>query len=165
MWFAEQGFSSLEGFDPDPRVIASGKAIARRCSLPLKLWVDDGISPRSIPQGRYDVIEALNWMHLIPDFSYRDFLHFWASMLNSDGVFIFDIICDSFNSVVGNQYLSSDLAKPEHQRAPSEYKMRMNPEAIESLCKTMGLAVVTTFKRAEYVPRLVFVVRKVGVVG
>jgi glycosyltransferase involved in cell wall biosynthesis len=171
-WLAENGFQHLYGLDVDAKAIAAGRDIARESGLPVSLWVDDALAPKQLAPLTYDVIEALNWTHLLEDFSLEHLLESYLPAMAEDGVFIFDVIDPAYNLVPGNQFHTQDRNRPVRKRRPSEYKTRLTEAQVRGALAAQGLAVVKVICEPQPIPKSVYVARRhylsldpTGVVG
>ena len=158
-WLAERGFTQLIGTDIDPKAIAAGNEIAYRTHLPVTLVVDDALHPQFRDSKRYAVIEALNWCHLLKDFSLDQLLATYAPRMADDGVFIIDTIDTAFNRVPGDQFHTSDRNKPESERRPSEYCSRFSEADVRSAFERHGLAIEEIIEEHQTIPKRVYIGR------
>ena len=92
MWLGEQGFERLNGFDIDLRAIKAGMEISEKAHLPLNLWVDDGLLPKTLPDIPCSAILALNWTFLVDGFLLDKYIGLYLPYLEEYGTLIFDII-------------------------------------------------------------------------
>lgn len=164
-WLAEHGFNQLTGIDVDRHVIGAANTIAKENNLSATFTVDDGIRPQSLGRQQFDVIEALNWTMLVDGFNVAAFLDEYLARLSDDGVLIFDAIDEAYNQVSGNEFLTSDMNKPESERRPSEYKTRISETDLRDLLEARGHALVQVFSQPQRVPRNVFIIGRHAVAG
>jgi len=161
-WLAERGFTQLYGTDIDPKAVAAGSEIAARTGLPVTLAVDDALAPTLLRSERYAVIEALNWCHLLENFSLDRLLSTYAPRLAEGGVFILDTIDEAFNRVAGNQFHTADRNKPESERRPSEYRSRFSESDIRAAFQRHGLVLAEVIEEPQVIPKRVYIGRLVS---
>ncbi|MFQ5503764.1 MAG: methyltransferase domain-containing protein [Planctomycetota bacterium] len=162
LWLVEQGYAALHGFDVDPVVVRAGKALADEAGHDLRLWVDDGLDPRGIPQYGFHAVLALNWTHLAPEFSLPSFLERYARHLEDGGFLVLDVIDESFDSHPMHRWLSSDWTRPEAERRPSEYRHRYSAAEVARQAGRLGYRVEEVLARPQTIPRKVHVLKKLG---
>ena len=159
IWFGQQGFRNLTGFDIDSKAIAAGKELCTEAGLSANLYVDDGLAPKNLTQESYDVILALNWTHLLEVFDLKAFCTFYANVLRPGGYIAIDTIDSAYNSVPNNQYLTSDWNLPAEQRRPTEYKKRYTCEDVRKAADPSGLIIVKYMAQNEIIPRAVYLLQ------
>lgn len=161
VWLGQQGFKNLDGTDIEPNAIAAGKELAEKLNVPVNLRVEDGLNPTFPANYNYDVIFALNWTHLLEAFDLETFLSAYSVKLNKGGFVIIDIINAAYNEMENNQYLSSDLDKPESQRQPSEYKKRYSDAEVEEAARKAGYRIEKKIVHEQKIPKSVFIFQKI----
>jgi glycosyltransferase involved in cell wall biosynthesis/2-polyprenyl-3-methyl-5-hydroxy-6-metoxy-1,4-benzoquinol methylase/tetratricopeptide (TPR) repeat protein/GT2 family glycosyltransferase len=161
-WLAENGFTHLHGTDIDGKAVDAGRKIALTSGLPVALVVDDALKGEALRNEQFAVIEALNWCHLLEDFSLDRLLDRYTPHLREHGVFIFDAIDAAYNALPGNQYNTADGAKPEIERRPSEYRTRLSRTDVEAAFARHGLHIEAAFSEPQTIPKVVYVGRLVA---
>lgn len=164
-WLADHGFRELYGFDIDPSTIAAARELSERTGYPLHLWTDDGLQPGELPAEKFDVIEALNWTYLLDEYGLDEFLDRYLPHLSEAGALILDAIDSAYNQVPNNQYLTSDWQKPEFQRKPSEYKVRISQEQIRYALEARGFQLVEVISEEQIIPKRVYIAARATVSG
>jgi hypothetical protein len=159
LWLAERGFTRLFGTDIDPKAIDAGREISSKAGLKITLEVDDALAPKSFPDDRFAVIEALNWCHLIEGFNLDVLLDLYVPRLEAGGVFILDTIDVAYDAVPGNQYHTADREKPERERRPSEYQTRLSEAAVRESFLRHGMEIEETLTRDQTIPKRVYIGR------
>jgi glycosyltransferase involved in cell wall biosynthesis/Tfp pilus assembly protein PilF len=159
-WLAERGFTQLYGTDIDPKAIAAGQQIAAQTGLPVTLAVDDALAPKLLGKERYAVIEALNWCHLLENFSLAALLATYLPSLAADGVFVIDIIDTAYDAVPGNRYHTADRNKPESERRPSEYRSRFSEADVRAAFERAGLRLEEIQEESQVIPKRVYIGRR-----
>lgn len=159
-WLAERGFTQLYGTDIDPKAIAAGQQIAAQTGLPVTLAVDDALAPKLLGKERYAVIEALNWCHLLENFSLDALLATYLPSLAADGVFVIDIIDTAYDAVPGNRYHTADRNKPESERRPSEYRSRFSEADVRAAFERAGLRLEEIQEESQVIPKRVYIGRR-----
>lgn len=160
LWFAENGFKNLYGLDIDQDLLNIGKRLSEVTGYPMQLWKDDGLNPQHLPKEPFDAILALNWTFLVDSYELSEFLATYAKHLNVGGYLLIDIIDTSYSNMPNNQYLTSDLGKPENERQPSEYRKRYSKEEVAQAAQSAGLKVEKQIVYKQEIPKSVFVLRK-----
>lgn len=160
-WLAERGFTQLYGTDIDPKAVAAGSEIAQRTGLPVTLAEDNALEPKLLRTEKYAVIEALNWCHLLENFSLDGLLDLYVPHLTENGVFILDTIDAAYNSVPENQYHTADRNKPVDQRRPSEYRSRFSEADVRAAFRRHGLEIEEIISETQLIPKRVYVGRLV----
>jgi len=159
LWLAERGFRRLFGTDIDPKAIAAGREIAQNAGLRITLEVDDALDPKAFPSEHFQVVEALNWCHLIENFSIDRLLDLYVPRLEPGGVIIFDSIDTAYDLAPGNQYHTADRAKPESERRPSEYRTRISEATVRASLERHGMSLEEVLTRDQEIPKKVYVGR------
>lgn len=162
-WLAERGFTRLYGTDIDPKAIAAGQQIAAQTGLPVTLAVDDALAPKLLGKERYAVIEALNWCHLLENFSLDALLATYLPSLAADGVFVIDIIDTAYDAVPGNRHHTADRNKPESERRPSEYRSRFSEADVRAAFERAGLRLEEIQEESQVIPKRVYIGRRATV--
>ncbi len=160
IWLGQQGFKNLDGTDIEPNAIAAGAELAESLKVKVNLRVEDGLNPTFPYDYNYDVVFALNWTHLLSAFDLTEFLKKYAVKLNKGGYIINDVINATYSQMENNQYLTSDLNKPEAQRQPSEYKKRYSDAEVETAAQTAGFKLVHKIIHEQKIPKSVFIFQK-----
>lgn len=161
IWLSQQGFKNLDGTDLVDSAVAAGKELSERCNADIKIWKDNGLTPETFPEYNYDVVIALNWTHLLSEFSLSKFLETYAPKINKGGYVINDVINSTYGEMENNQYLTSDLDKPVEQRQPSEYKKRYSDAEVESEANKAGFKVIKKIVHEQKIPKTVFIFQKI----
>lgn len=161
-WLAERGFTQLYGTDIDPKAVAAGREIAQRTGLPVTLAEDNALEPKLLRTEKYAVIEALNWCHLLENFSLDRLLDLYVPHLAENGVFILDTIDAAYNSVPENQYHTADRNKPVDQRRPSEYRSRFSEADVRAAFRRHGIEIAEIISEVQLIPKRVYVGRLVA---
>jgi glycosyltransferase involved in cell wall biosynthesis/GT2 family glycosyltransferase len=159
-WLAERGFTSLSGFDIDPKAIAAASEIAREAGLEATLWVDDGLKPERMPERKFAAIEALNWTHLLDDFSLERLLETYLPYLADDGVFIVDTIDAAFDEHPDSPYCTQDWKKPIAERRPSEYRTRLSEAQVRDMFVAHGFTLECRLQEPQTIAKAVYVARR-----
>jgi len=159
-WLASRGLRDLSGCDLDPKAIAAGRELSRATGRQHTLWVDDGRTLAASPARRYDAICAMNWVQLVDDFDLHAFLRRVRELLRDDGLFAMDYIDRDFDKNPNHRWLSSDVQKPVHQRAPSEYRSRYGAAEIRYELQRCGFEVVRETRNDEPIPKGVLFCRR-----
>jgi SAM-dependent methyltransferase len=161
IWLGQHGFHDLHGTDIEPRAIAVGRDLCAAAGIPATLRVDDGLKPTRLDEQYYDAILALNWTYHVEGFDLASFLKTYKRALKPRGNFVIDIIDQSYNDIPNNRYLTSDWAKPEDQRRPTEYKVRYSAAEVEKAVDAAGLCLVQLMSRPQAVvaPRKIAIIR------
>jgi hypothetical protein len=160
IWFGQQGFRKLNGFDIDSKAIAAGKELCAEAGVPANLYVDDGLSPSKLQSNTYGVILAVNWTHLLDAFDITAFCRQYSVFLRRGGYIIIDVIDAAYNNTPNNEYLTSDWKLPLEQRRPTEYKKRYSGADVRKAAETAGLVILRTMTRSNMtVPRCVYVMQ------
>lgn len=162
LWFAQNGYQSLCGSDLNVGAIQAGELLSKRLGYSLNLWEDDSISPQKKPED-VKVLLALNWTYYnyVDGFDLELFLKEYAGCLVPGGYFVIDVIDSAWNMVPNNQYLTSDWAKPESERSPSEYAKRYSVEEVMSAARGAKLHVVHSISHdSEIIPRIVYCLQR-----
>ncbi|MFN3244563.1 MAG: glycosyltransferase [Planctomycetota bacterium] len=159
-WLASRGLRDLSGCDLDPKAIAAGRELLRAAGRETRLWIDDGRTLKAAPDRRYDAICAMNWVQLVDDFDLHAFLRRIRELLSDDGLFAMDYIDRDFDKNPNHRWLSSDVDKPVHQRAPSEYRSRYGAAEIRYELQRCGFEVVRETRNDEPMPKGVLFCRR-----
>ena len=160
IWFGQQGFRSLYGFDKDQTAVAAAKDLCAAISMPATLWEDDGMRPSHLPQEQYDAIIALNWVYHDPGFDLAEFLRFYRSCLTPKGYLVLDVMDAAFNQMPNNEYCTQDVGKPESERRPTEYVNRYSRQQVLKSAEVTGLRVLDTLIRSHpgaHAPKHVYI--------
>jgi len=159
LWFAQNGFARLSGFDNDATAIAVGRELFKQTLIEPFLWVDEGLSPTHLPQHQFGAILALNWTYHANNFDLLTFLQTYRPKLTARGYLALDAIDRSYDKVPNNQYLTSDWERPERMRRPTEYKTRYFQDEVIAYARTSDFRVVesTVISHVKTPPRLVFI--------
>lgn len=161
-WLASRGLRDLSGCDLDPKAIAAGQDLAQQCGRAPKLWVDDGRTLQAAPARQYDAVCAMNWVQLVDDFDLHAFLGRVRELITDDGWFAMDYIDRDFDRNPSHHWLSSDILKPVHERAPSEYRSRYGAAEIRYELQRGGFEVVQETRNDEPIPKGVLFCRRNG---
>jgi len=160
IWFGQQGFRSLHGFDNDQTSIAAAKELCAAISMPAALWEDDGLRPSQLPHEQYDAIIALNWVYLVPGFDLVEFLRYYRTHLTPRGYLVLDVIDSSYNQMPNSEYSTQDFSKPESERRPTEYVNRYSRQQVLKSAEVAGLRVLDTIINTHsgiYAPKHVYI--------
>ncbi|MFO1497105.1 MAG: glycosyltransferase [Verrucomicrobiota bacterium] len=162
LWLGRQGFTKLEGFDLDAKAVGAAVDLAAAAGVQARYWVDDGLNPTGLRGRKYDVVECLNWTHLLPNFSLSSLIESYLPYLVDEGVFIIDVIDRAYDQVPGNQWHTADANKPEHERRPTEYLTRMNQAEVSAAFRAKGFKVVARLAEPQKIPKAVYVARRLS---
>lgn len=158
-WFAQKGFSNIEGFDYLPNVVQSAKEIAALANIPAKLWQDDGFHPRL--EGEYGLILVLHWLYSAWMGNYGNtprrsedreallsaFLAQYSGHIKSKGLIMLELV-DAI----------SDFREPPI----ATYPIRHTAEQVARCAAPFGLAVERKMFNSNYghLPRMLYLLRK-----
>lgn len=159
-WLAANGFVELEGIDVSVPAVTAGSEIASISRLPVTLRYDDAITPRTVADGSFDVVLALNWTYHVKEFNLQGFLRCYRTIITTGGYLVIDMIDSLYNNMPNSSYLTSDWVLPESQRRPSEYLHRMSEDEASLAASEHGFVTVARFSRKSTVPHFILVVRK-----
>ncbi|MBL8015119.1 MAG: class I SAM-dependent methyltransferase [Candidatus Doudnabacteria bacterium] len=162
IWFAQQGFTELYGTDIDDKLLSIAKQLNNSTGSNIHLWHEDGLKPKEFPRSDYKAIISLNWTFLVESFDLTKFLETYSTHLAKGGFMLIDIIDKAYDQVENNQYLTSDLHKPEKERAVSEYKKRYSESDVKTAAGVAGFEVVSILgkKYNEKIPKYVYIFQK-----
>lgn len=151
------GFSNLNGYDCDKKVISVGEDIIKTMQENVNFYVDNAYAPQK--ENRYDVIIWVNGMYHLENFTLDNFFDKHVRMLNNDGYFIFDMVDDSFNDVPQNEFCTQDWGK-EGEKRPSEYKIRMNKQEVVKVAEDYNAKLVKCIAIKDIIPRTVYIFKR-----
>lgn len=160
-WLFERGFTDLSGCDLDRKAVRAARELADGTNSPAHFWVDNGCRLLATPQRRYDALVAMNWVSLVDGFELSTFLKRVRSLLTDTGVFVIDYIDRDFDRNPNHRYLSSDVNKPEAERAESEYRTRFSATEIRNELQRYGFEVCEETRIDGPIPRGVLMCRRV----
>jgi hypothetical protein len=162
LWFGQQGFERLHGFDIDQKAIAAGQELFEKARLRAHLWIDDGFSPAHIQEQTFDLVIALNWTYLLESFDLSRFLMTYKQRLNRNAYFVIDLIDSVYDRTPNNQYLTSDWSKPTDRRRPTEYKIRFSEKDVRNFAEKCGFRIVQSklcWSKRQAAPKRVFILQ------
>jgi SAM-dependent methyltransferase len=159
LWFAQQGFKNLYGFDKDPKAIAAAMDLSRLARVAVNFWEDDALSPSKIPPEVFDCVLALNWTYLLKDFTIQNLFRNYVPRLADGGYLVLDVVDPSYASDPRNVYCTQDWERSEEQRRPTEYPTRYSLEDLLWAAQEYGLRHLETISFPQHVPKVVYIFR------
>ena len=141
LWLASRGFQTISGADIDSTALNLCRALQKEMGLSFPVFQDDGMQPK-YPTQPQDVILSVNWLYHIPHASLGIFFEKYLPYLKHDGVVICDIIDSAYNNEIDNNCHSEDVAKPQHERRPTEYTFRMSQLEVSETAAQYGLHIL-----------------------
>jgi len=138
IYFKQQGYSNIEGFDYLPNVVASAKEIANLAGVNINYWVADGFKPSLTKE--YDCITAMHWVYSAWMGNYdnpvetrsdregvlTEFLSNYSSNLKPSGFLLLELV-DSL----------LDYAYPQWDA----YPIRLTVDQVKSAAAATGLSI------------------------
>ncbi len=152
LWLAKRGFSRLLGTDISPQAVALCRELARRADTSVRVWQDDGLRPRELPEP-VNVVLSVNWLYHIPGASLEALLDTYRPCLTPLGKIVCDVVDTAYNAVPGNAYHTDDSHLPEGQRRPSEYTFRMSREEVADVAASCGFRLLRETRFAAVRPQ------------
>lgn len=161
IWFGQQGFHKLYGLDIDEDLLGIANELSQKTNIDIKVWQDDGLNPKKIPNIKFDAILAVNWTFLLEEYELEGFLQKYVEYLSPHGYIAIDVIDRSYDQVKDNQYLSSDLQKPEKERKQSEYRKRYTFEEVVNAADKVGMKIAQNmYDPEDRIPKHVYILKK-----
>jgi SAM-dependent methyltransferase len=157
LWFAQQGFRRLYGFDNDPKAISAAVDLSRLARAQITYWEDDALSPAKMPAERFQCILALNWTYLLTDFSINTFAQLYGGHLVAGGYLVLDVVDPCYQRDPRHLYCTQDWDRPEAERRPSEYPTRYALPELLGPMEYAGLRHVQTIAYPQHVPKVVHI--------
>lgn len=149
------GYRNLSGFDIDEKAIKAGCDIAEKCGMNIRFQVADAIQCNIA--GIYDVIIWVNGMYHIENYTLDDFFATFSKHVKPNGYLIFDMVDIAYNEVPLNMYSTQDWGKPDGERRPSEYKLRLGIKEIIECGKKYKASLIKSYYIEDVIPRGVYV--------
>lgn len=163
LWLAQHGYDHLGGSDNDASALAVAREMAELTEAPIEFFQTD-ILKQPLVWPAADVLLAMNCLYLIPGFSLRAFLQRALPGLSPGGCLVFDLIDACYNEMPDNECHTQDAHLPREQRRPSEYKARYGQAQVEAVCADLGLKAVLSIRMPGKIPRVVYVLARLGTV-
>lgn len=160
IWFGQQGFRELTGFDNDDKALAAGNALCAEAGVSAHLFLDDGLNPRHVPAPGYDVILAFSWTYCVDVFDLQAFVARYAAHLRPGGYLAMDAIDAAYNHSPNNQYFTIDWGLPVDRRRPTEYPWRWTFDQVRTAAESAGLVIAKHDIQGGDVPRAFYVLQR-----